>query len=106
MKILNFDFGATPRYTMRSSMTLKRGYEGKLDMVNRIQQEFSKSDNSTSSNQFCSFILFHKNNEFCKPLTLPTQQHRGQGYVHFKRVDDITGSNFAYFSSCSRIGEK
>ena len=60
MKILNFNFGATPRYTMRSSMTLKRVYYGKFDMVNRIQQEFSKSDNSTSSNQFCSFILFDR----------------------------------------------
>ena len=58
MKILNFDFGATPRYTMRSSMTLKRGDWGELDMMNRIQQQFSKSDNSTSSNQFCAFILF------------------------------------------------
>jgi len=51
-------------------------------------------------------VILHKNNTFCKLLTLPTEPHRSQGYVHFTRVDDITGSNFAYFSSCSRIGEK
>lgn len=65
MKILNFNFAATPRYTMRSSMTLKRGCWGKLDMANRIQQEFFKSDNSTSSNQFCAFILFMKEMSRC-----------------------------------------
>ena len=44
---------------------------------------------------------------FCKLLTPPaTQPHGNQGYVHFKRIDDMSGSNLADYSSCSRMDER
>ena len=36
----------------------------------------------------------------------PTQPQGSQGCVHFERLDNMSGSNLAYCSSCSRMNER